>query len=64
MKVLDMEVISVKEYEKMKNRICKVLKFLRNKYYKPLLCIPSSCERESQPLKSEIYEIWKENKRR
>ena len=45
-------------------RICKVLKFPRNMYYKALLRAPSNREKEAECLKFEIYKIWKGSKRR
>lgn len=45
-------------------RICKVLKFPRSIYYKAFLRVPSNRKKEASILKSEIYEMWKESKRR
>ena len=45
-------------------RICKVLKFPRSTYYKALLRVPYNRKKEASTLKSEVYEIWKESKRR
>ena len=63
-KVSDTETMSVKEYEKIKKRICKVLKFPRSTYYKTFLRVPSNRKKKASTLKSEIYEIWKKSKRR
>ena len=45
-------------------RICKVLKFPRSTCYNAFLRVPSNCKKEANTLKSEIYETWKEGKRR
>ena len=44
--------------------ICKVFNFPRSRYYKILFRLPSNRKKEAQTLKSEIYEIWKESKKR
>ena len=61
------EIITLIEHHKKVHTvklIYKVLKFPRSTYYKALLRVPSNCEKEAQTLKSEIYDIWKESKRR
>ena len=44
-------------------RVCNILNFPRG-YYKALLHVPSKREKEASTLKSKIYELWKESKRR
>ena len=65
-KTTEESVTFIETYKKLYTvkRICKVLEFPRCTYYKTLLRVSSNREKEAQTIKSEIYEIWKESKRR